>query len=446
MVPRRLLRRTVGFLFCSFAVGLLFIGWHAIDNASLNFKKKTKSFGLSNTQQNSNNQAAAAAAKEPSLLKKIKPHPPPPPATTRNPGPLTQEGKVKERFEQRLKILRKACSLYYNTTVFHSKGAGYIPVPLYRPVMNVSIRYCPIAKTAATTWTYYLNSIKNYMASMEIPGSDDLSKADDQVHFTFVREPYARMLSGYVDKLLTPNSMFWQITGKITAKLFRPNATKKSLQCGHDITFPEFVKYVVYSQMYGKHLNGHFIPTHDQCDMCTLPYRFIGHLETIKEDMPYIIKAIQSPVNYTSSYDSETIAQNAGMVLLQDRAENVQKCMDLDEASRRLWKKFQIRGLISKTEKFPFKRKQAVNITLRQFVQTALAAHKRSKKNPNLKKQRVEALREGFAQVPLEDRLYAQHILFLDFQMFGFDPMLEDVFPKTPYVPDKSFSYFNIYD
>ena len=355
--------------------------------------------------------------------------------------------RVKLRFEERLKTLRRACRLYYNTTsLFRPKKVGYVPMPMYRPVMNISVRYCPIAKTSATTWTTFFASIRDYMKKKGVEGSEDRSTAVDEIRFTFVREPYSRMLSAYVDKLFTPNTLFWRITGRFTVQRFRPEASTKSLACGHDVTFPEFVKYVIYSQSTGDHLNGHFMPTHDQCDMCTLPYRYIGHLETMKEDMPFITKAIQSPINYTRTYDSDTIVQNAKMVLWSPRAKDVKKCMDLDEASRRLWKKYQIRGLISKNESFPYPPGSAVNITLNQFIKTALAAYERSKDNPGLKAQRVEALREAFASVRLEDRLDAQHTLFLDFEMFGFDPFLEDVFPKEPYVRDTHFSYFELYD
>ncbi|KAK7115654.1 hypothetical protein V1264_001485 [Littorina saxatilis] len=359
---------------------------------------------------------------------------------------VSQEQKVQDRFNARLDMLHKACSLYYNSSLFRPKRAGYVPMPLYRPVMNISVRYCPIAKTSATTWTVFFAGIRDHMRKRHVEGSEERSKADDEIHFTFVREPYSRMLSGYVDKLLTPNALFWWITGRFVVRKFRPNATMNSLKCGHDVTFPEFVKYVVYSQQTGEQLNGHFIPTHDQCDFCTLPYRYIGHLETIKEDFPFITKAIQSPINYTRTYDSDTIVQNAKMVLWSERVDKVLKCMDRDEASRRLWRKYQIRGIISKDELFPFPRGGAANITLGEFTKTALAAHERSKKNPQLKEQRSEALKEAFADVPMQDRLAAQQTLFLDFQMFGFDPLLEDVFPSTPYVRDDKFSYFNIYD
>ena len=281
------------------------------------------------------------------------------------------------------------------------------------------------------------------MASRGVKGTEDRSLADDEVYFTFVREPYARLLSAYVDKLLTPNEMFWRIAGRFIVSRFRPSASRRSRSCGHDVTFPEFLRYVVLSQRTGENRNDHFIPTHDHCDMCRLPYRYVGHLETLREDMAFITRAMGSPLTYGRSYDSDTIRQNAKMVLWKDRRQAVQRCMDLDQASRRLWRKYQIRGLISKREAFPYRRGAAVNITYEEFVAKALEAHERSKDSPETKAQRRESLREAFAQVPIEDRLEVQRTLFLDFQMFGFEPFLEEVFPKRPYARRGHFSYFD---
>ncbi|KAL8609997.1 hypothetical protein ACOMHN_029490 [Nucella lapillus] len=283
------------------------------------------------------------------------------------------------------------------------------------------------------------------MTSRGIKPSEDRNLADDEVYFTFVREPYARLWSAYVDKLLTPNEIFWRIIGKFIVKNFRTGASNTSRACGHDVTFPEFIKYVIHAQKTGQHRNDHFIPIHDHCDLCRVPYRYIGHLETLAQDMPYITTAIQSPVPYSRTYDTDTIRQNANMVFLKSHKRRVQQCMDLDEASRRLWRKYQIRGLISKRYPFPFAPHRAVKITGEQFIAAALKAYHCCQHCADRKAQRTESLREAFAHISIDDRLQLQQTLFLDFQMFGFDPYLEDVFPQLPYIRDRGFSYLDIY-
>ena len=119
--------------------------------------------------------------------------------------------------------------------------------------------------------------------------------------------------------------------------------------------------------------------------------------------------------------------------------------MGLDEACRRLWKNWQIRGIVSKSQRFPLTREETRNISLRDFEKTGLAALTRSGAKSERTKQKKEALREAFASVPLEDRLKVQKLLFLDFEMFGFDPQADEVFPKEPYEQDPDFSYFDLY-
>lgn len=310
--------------------------------------------------------------------------------------------------------------------------------------MNVSIKYCPIPKTASTTWHGIFDAIRAEMSSRRIKGDNDVTKADKEIYFTFVREPYSRLVSAYTDKLFSPNPLFWGTVGKFIVNKFRANATSKSLECGHDVTFPEFIKYIIHAQTTGEHRDGHFIPTHDQCEMCHVPYQYIGHLETINEDMPYILREMQSPVDYMKDFDSETIYGNSRMVLKLFRS-SVQKCIGLDEACRRIWKKWHVRGIISKTQPFPLTSSETYNISLDSFHSVGLSALARSDEKAIRRLQKKEALREAFGGVPLEDRLELQRLLFLDFEMFGFEPSPEEVFPKTPYNNNPAFSYFKLY-
>ena len=60
--------------------------------------------------------------------------------------------------------------------------------------------------------------------------------------FMFARDPYTRIWSAYLDKFVLP--LFWH-TGKEVVKEMRNNATKASLECGHDVTFKEFLFYIL---------------------------------------------------------------------------------------------------------------------------------------------------------------------------------------------------------
>nr|KAG5689700.1 hypothetical protein BaRGS_006325 [Batillaria attramentaria] len=80
------------------------------------------------------------------------------------------------------------------------------------------------------------------MKMYRLQNEEDRQFLQTTTRFMFARDPFSRLWSAYVDKLMLPN--YWHSTGReIVAR--RPNATERSLQCGHDVSFREFVQYVV---------------------------------------------------------------------------------------------------------------------------------------------------------------------------------------------------------
>ena len=360
--------------------------------------------------------------------------------------------EIEDRFNARKVFLLNACQMYGNSTLFRKIKSAAVRLPPVWPVSNESVRYCPIQKTGSTTWRALLLKVRKKMQleakrRSRIPKRKISSLARSLVHketsFVFVREPYSRLMSAYVDKLFCPNTLFWQGTGKYIVKNFRENPSKSSLRCGHDVTFPEFISYVIHAQETGAHRDGHFIPIHDHCDFCNANYDYIGHLETISEDLPYVLNVIHSPVNYSNDYETETLKGSVAWVMKKMRSD-IQDCMPLEEAGRRLWKKLIIRGLIDKYQPFPFIPEKAKNVSQTKFLEEALAAMSRSRRWEERRQQHTEALREAFSFLPLNQRLKLKKILFLDFKMFGFDPEPETVFPRTPFVKEQGFSYFEL--
>ena len=81
------------------------------------------------------------------------------------------------------------------------------------------------------------------------------------------RDPYSRLFSAFVDKLWSPSLRFWRALGKGLVKAMRRNATVTSLDCGHDVTFPEFVRYFIDGQTKNTSINVHIVPTHKICEV-----------------------------------------------------------------------------------------------------------------------------------------------------------------------------------
>ena len=354
--------------------------------------------------------------------------------------------EIRRRFESRRSLLQQACKLYANSNLFRKrKGVDFISV------LPLRVFYCPIQKCGSTTWKKILNQIRNQLRikpeglPLTMPRTNPSQQRDFR-GLVFVRDPYSRLLSAYVDKLFSPNPMYWNRTGKYIVRNFRSSSPSwRSVHCGHDVTFPEFILYILHSQTTGRGRDPHFIPAHDHCGFCDYNYTYVGHLETLSEDLPFVLKDIGSPVEYGENFEEDTLRANL-RGLFKTTKDFIEVCMSLEEALRRLWKRWHIRGIISRQELFPLTSQQMVGVSLEAMEQAALEAHRKSGKKSERKKQKKAALEEAFAEVPLHNRLHLKQLLFLDFELFGFDSTPSEVFPTGNKKTSTKYSYFSLTD
>ena len=108
--------------------------------------------------------------------------------------------------------------------------------------------------------------------------------------FTFVREPFERILSAYKDKFLHPrweDRTTLEFHGREILKNFRPNVSKRALGKLDDITFREFIEYLVTkgSNKSTRVMDWHWDNYVNICGMCAINYDFIGHYETFDQDL-----------------------------------------------------------------------------------------------------------------------------------------------------------------
>lgn len=204
---------------------------------------------------------------------------------------------------ERKKVLQEACK--NSSLPLNYKGVmGSMQIS-----HKDQILYCGIAKVGCTflkRLVYILNSEKPYTSPFEITPNNihgthlalvsqlkepNKSFAENNYKtFLFVRNPYKRLFSGYVDKIFTPQMPFLLNYGIYIIKKFRKNPSEKSLRCGHDVSFTEFISYVIDSIKTKTKANPHFTPMHRQCVPCEIRYDLIGHLETLQEDLKLLIK------------------------------------------------------------------------------------------------------------------------------------------------------------
>ena len=108
--------------------------------------------------------------------------------------------------------------------------------------------------------------------------------------FIFKRHPLDRLVSAYRDLFQTNrNEDFRLYYGRPIVKWYRKNPTESALESGSDVTFVEFVRFVIDRHNDGEKLNNHWATMESLCDPYDIHYDFIGSFEKLTEDVESVI-------------------------------------------------------------------------------------------------------------------------------------------------------------
>ena len=188
----------------------------------------------------------------------------------------------------RQKERRKLVETFCQKTGHHA-----LPNPFHLAVIpSLKILYCVTPKAASRQWRtmlYQFNNGGNLRLS-SIPPRRQKQILKTYFKFTFVREPFERILSAYKDKFVHPRQVDRKLRafhgGKIL-KSFRPDSSKRALKKFDDITFREFIEYLITkgSNKSTPVMDWHWDNYVNICGMCAINYDFIGHYETFNQDL-----------------------------------------------------------------------------------------------------------------------------------------------------------------
>ena len=167
------------------------------------------------------------------------------------------------------KLIRKYAKEYDEEIIRHILEA---------PITKIKTKTAPIG-----TNDYRMR--RNFPYDYDLDELSTFLKKEISLSFTFVRHPFERLVSAYKDKVLRNNGTYFWASDNHWKKY-----TYKHYQQWYrnDHSFPSFV-HLVIEEYNASQMNGHWFPIHRTCKHCHISYDVVGHLDTMSEDLRYII-------------------------------------------------------------------------------------------------------------------------------------------------------------
>ncbi|KAJ8956324.1 hypothetical protein NQ318_015062 [Aromia moschata] len=175
--------------------------------------------------------------------------------------------------------------------------------------------YCYVPKVACTNWKRVMmvltgestaanlidipsslaHSENSTLRLSQLPSDEARACLEGYTMFLMARHPFERLLSAYRNKFVDtlPSSKYFQSRyGRHIIKKYRRRPTMAEVASGADVTFREFVRYLLKE---GAKTNEHWTPLYDLCLPCSLNYTFVGHYETLSEDARTVLDMVGAP-------------------------------------------------------------------------------------------------------------------------------------------------------
>ncbi|XP_052062363.1 carbohydrate sulfotransferase 8-like [Mytilus californianus] len=344
--------------------------------------------------------------------------------------------------KQRLERLSRICKQKPNAFRHKSKRNPYIFNTFVSDRHNLI--FCQIQKAASTFWKRIIFN-QTTPGTKGLPSILNLGVAEDKFKhyfkFLFVRDPYNRLFSGYIDKLFNPNVMYWKAAGIPAKRLSNPEADSS---CGHDVTFAEFINYIIALEKTPDMRDRHFFSMYEHCAPCDHKIDYVGKMETFSKDSKFIFDVLKMDKGLLNKF--EYMHSNSSIneiIKIADRLFNfkpkILKCMTMFDAVLRVWRQLQMKGILSRHLVFPFKADTVVKFTKRKFIKSFLRAYKSSKADISKKLNKEDALSEAYATVPQQTLMKLKQVVENDCLLFGYETKPNRVFNAHSYVKSNFF-------
>ncbi|KAH3791898.1 carbohydrate sulfotransferase 8-like [Dreissena polymorpha] len=334
----------------------------------------------------------------------------------------------------RSRVLNTSCfkDILLNAT-YKGKGRGNY---FHSKVYNVA--YCKVPKVGSTFWTLLFAILDN---GVDV-GKKLLENKRSSVHagsysfsssFTFLksahvptilptRDPYSRLYSAFIDKSHLPT--------RIHINYAVLGIQNKSL-CPTDVSFQEFLQWILNEAKAGKSLDEHWAPMYSICGSCEVNARYIVKQETFTNDIGVVLQTLNVS---SDKYDfimhtlegkriQSSLPGIVATILERSSGAAVSRCMHWAEVTRRIWRSFQIQGYIREDRGYPQSTFESIrnnsdpslvsDIILAEIFKYTLSSEER-------KIQRENALRKAYEGISKDVVDAIKDLYSVDFSIYGY--------------------------
>ena len=137
---------------------------------------------------------------------------------------------------------------------------------------------------SASSPKYWIHDRRNFRFLADYPTDIANRMLRTYFKFLFVREPFERFLSAYIDKFYHRKPDFMSLYGKIIKRSLATGVNVKD----QNVTFDEFVNYVL--SIGGGYWNEHWQTYDKLCRPCAIDYDFVGRFENLELEAPYALR------------------------------------------------------------------------------------------------------------------------------------------------------------
>lgn len=321
---------------------------------------------------------------------------------------------------------------------------------------NHSVLYCRINKCASSYTLEVLRRVLgcdtdcmvNIAKQVKTDSENTYPIMKNAYSFLIVREPYRRLWSTYGNMYYLPKQN-WLVRGAKVLEQVRPNPSSENL--GKDVTFAEVIQYIVERYEQKLYLDEFIRPMHHRtCSPCTFKYDYIAKVETFKTDLDYLLNDWNSK-KIIGEYHVDMLSKLREWMVMgpvkhfYTEIPSIKNAkIPLYEMFLRTWTYYQQLGHVSKHIPMPYLKEDVGKIGILDFQKTLKNALELSDaERRDVKSQKLEAMKQAYATVPMEYMERLSKIVQTDCLLFGYEEKPAYLFDRSTLAyNDTEFDYY----